>query len=70
MQTRGCPHPKRELLWARILSRCADRGLVATAQTPEFEYAGNFLVGGERGYDFELSVSTGFDAARGEAEIA
>jgi len=69
MQGRGCAHARRQPVWGGVLSRCRDCGLVATARVPDFEYAEDYFVGGERGYDFDAPISRAIDAARFEQEL-
>jgi SAM-dependent methyltransferase len=67
---RPCSHPRKRAVWGGVLSRCEQCGLVATAQVGDFEYAEDYFVGGERGYDFDSPVSRAIDAARFESELA
>lgn len=70
LQARGCSHPRKRPVWGGILSRCEQCGLVATPQVGDFEYAEDYFVGGERGYDFDSPASRAIDAARFETELA
>ena len=70
LQARACSHPRRQPVWGGVLSRCEQCGLVATPQVGDFEYAEDYFVGGECGYDFDSPASRAIDAARFECELA
>lgn len=62
--TEVCPHPSRRAEWGGLVSRCEACGLVATAETPAFEYAADYFVQGGTGYDFDSPFARAFDAER------
>ncbi len=64
------PHGDWQPLYGGVLRRCGRCGLVATHQIPEFDYDGDYFVGGESGgYDFDSPFSRAYDEARFNAEL-